>query len=657
MLTRWIIALTVAGTFYTGGLLALGLGKVTLLSSLNQPLKATIELLDADHLKQDEIVPYLGSKKDFKRVGISRPDYLNQLLFNIIEKDGNFEIKISTKDPFNEPFINFLLEVKWSKGRLLREYTVLLDPPSFDTRHIVTKSKKELAGNLPDSKPEFASVNTNSPESYIVKNNDSLWNIARKFIPDEDFTVEQMMTALEKMNPDAFMEGDTNRLKKSALLTIPTEEDILSITELPRENKSQLKLKRLTKYNLELVNQLQILEDKLSSLESMLKKPVKITPVIQESKRKEIAPVSKPIVVKKIEQSIEPEKNITSVPSVVDHVPVTQSVTPLSVTEENSPKKIIQPFSDNKPAINSANKINDKDLFSMLRDNLYTFGLGAGGLFLLVLLGLVILKRRREVKEEQEMDKILAEEAGDEQNVESDSVDKKTERSIEKDAIVFSEKVTASKEPENKKVNDTKIDVVQKTVEKEKSDNNTEESLIAVETDSDLSGAEESLSLNMNDSILLSKEDNQKKIEESNDNLEARSSETNSPKVEVEEVALNEELSSEELSSEELSSEELSSEEQTDKDFSKQLEDLNQEISSLTDSFSFEDGEKEKEKEKAPDSDNENNDSISSLLDLARAYIEMGDKAEAREILNNALQKANNNQEPEIKKLLDSVEQ
>ena len=109
---------------------ALGLGEIELHSALNQPLDAEISLISADSVNPDELKVALASSEDFAKAELERPVYLTKIKFAIDHKaDGRLYVKVSSEDAMKEPFIDFLIEVNWPDGRLVREYTVLLDPP------------------------------------------------------------------------------------------------------------------------------------------------------------------------------------------------------------------------------------------------------------------------------------------------------------------------------------------------------------------------------------------------------------------------------------------------------------------------------------------------------------------------------------------------
>jgi len=126
-------ALFLPDTGYT-----LGLGEIEINSALNQKLNADIELLSATPEDVETLIVKLASRKEFTRAGLDRPYLLNDLRFTSVEINGSPYIKVSSGSPIREPFLNFLVEIDWPNGRLLREYTVLLDPPVFMTQSIST---------------------------------------------------------------------------------------------------------------------------------------------------------------------------------------------------------------------------------------------------------------------------------------------------------------------------------------------------------------------------------------------------------------------------------------------------------------------------------------------------------------------------------------
>src|SRR5271169_4843668 len=111
---------------------ALGLGEIHLNSALNEPMKAEIDLIGATPDELAAMQATLAGKDSFTRYGIDRPPFLSTLTFKLGKsKDGRDVLVVRSTDAIPEPFVTFLVEVNWSRGRLMREYTVLLDPPVY----------------------------------------------------------------------------------------------------------------------------------------------------------------------------------------------------------------------------------------------------------------------------------------------------------------------------------------------------------------------------------------------------------------------------------------------------------------------------------------------------------------------------------------------
>src|SRR5580692_8420823 len=111
---------------------ALGLGEIHLNSALNEPMNAEIDLISASPDELAALRATLASREAFTRYGIDRPPFLSTLTFKVGKgKDGREALLVRSTDAIPEPFVTFLVEVNWSRGRLMREYTVLLDPPVY----------------------------------------------------------------------------------------------------------------------------------------------------------------------------------------------------------------------------------------------------------------------------------------------------------------------------------------------------------------------------------------------------------------------------------------------------------------------------------------------------------------------------------------------
>lgn len=132
-------AVAVSLALASSGVKALGLGDIEMNSALNQPLDAEILLKSVQPGELEGLLVQLASREAFERAGIERSSALTSLKFSVDQKpDGSPYIKIGSSGPVVEPFLNFLLEVDWPKGRMVREYTILLDPPVFMNQEVVS---------------------------------------------------------------------------------------------------------------------------------------------------------------------------------------------------------------------------------------------------------------------------------------------------------------------------------------------------------------------------------------------------------------------------------------------------------------------------------------------------------------------------------------
>jgi pilus assembly protein FimV len=221
---------------------ALGLGELKKHSELNQPFHATIDLVDATAEELDTLRVRLADAERFRRAGIERPHALSQLRFEVVETDsGPDHIKITSQAPIQEPYLSFLIEVSWSNGRLFREYAALLDPPVYDRATQRTTQPQDRAPDVtrpaasgPPRRPSSSAAGAAmaSPGSYgpIVRG-DTLWEIALRARSDRSLTVQQVMMALLRANPDAFFQENINALKAGAVLNIP---DASAMAEVSR---------------------------------------------------------------------------------------------------------------------------------------------------------------------------------------------------------------------------------------------------------------------------------------------------------------------------------------------------------------------------------------------------------------------------------------
>jgi pilus assembly protein FimV len=240
---------------------ALGLGEIHLNSALNEPINADIDLIAAS---PDELIALrasLASREAFTRYGIDRPPFLSTLTFKVGKgKDGRDALLVRSTDAIPEPFVTFLVEVNWARGRLMREYTVLLDPPVYTPGETAssaapvtaptvaaaparraapaptppaanrapaageTSAAAQSAGNAAESAAPRAGT------SYRVSKGDTLTKIARSLRADSPAAIDQTMMAVYRANPDAFG-GNINILRRGAVLRVPGADEIAALNQ------------------------------------------------------------------------------------------------------------------------------------------------------------------------------------------------------------------------------------------------------------------------------------------------------------------------------------------------------------------------------------------------------------------------------------------
>src|SRR5580658_2999322 len=136
---------------------ALGLGEIHLKSALNEPLSAEIDLIAAAPDELTALRATLASRDAFTRYGIDRPPFLSSLTFKVGKsKDGRDVLLVGSTEAIPEPFVTFLVEVNWARGRLMREYTVLLDPPVYtpgETASSATPVTAPTSASAPARRP------------------------------------------------------------------------------------------------------------------------------------------------------------------------------------------------------------------------------------------------------------------------------------------------------------------------------------------------------------------------------------------------------------------------------------------------------------------------------------------------------------------------
>lgn len=140
---------------------ALGLGDIQVNSNLNQQLDARIDVLSATPEDTDTLIIKLASREEFSKAGVDRPHELTALKFKTLVEDERVYVTVKSPKPVREPSLIFLLEVDWPKGHLIRQYTILLEPPAFMRQKT---TRKATLTSKPAATHEEMSVEQSSSE-------------------------------------------------------------------------------------------------------------------------------------------------------------------------------------------------------------------------------------------------------------------------------------------------------------------------------------------------------------------------------------------------------------------------------------------------------------------------------------------------------------
>jgi pilus assembly protein FimV len=259
---------------------AAGLGRLTVLSPLGQPLNAEIEIVALRAGEEDTLSARIAPLEAFEAAGIEPSAVLNTVRFAVERRDSRRILRVTTTQPVNEPFVELLVELQWHNGRLVREYTFLLDPPEYKPRDALAvprapkpakpaaeveakpvepaapappplavapapaptpASEKPAPAAEPEkpatvaqsekpaadvevvkepAKEESPQVLADEPAVYEVVQGDTLGKIGRDKLPP-GITLNQMLVAIYRANQDAFIRENLNLVRAGRILNIP----------------------------------------------------------------------------------------------------------------------------------------------------------------------------------------------------------------------------------------------------------------------------------------------------------------------------------------------------------------------------------------------------------------------------------------------------
>lgn len=248
---KTLVAAVASAVLLSSAAHAAGLGRLTVLSALGQPLRAEIELTSVSSEEANGLVAKLANPDAFRAANIDFNPALLSLRFAVEQRSGRQIVRISSAQPMNEPFVDMLLELSWNSGRLVREYTFLLDPaelratqsaqvaPAAGANGAATRPRAQQPAATPaaaaaaptpaptQSTRPARTAETQAPAAggqtlteYRTKRGDTLGKIAAQNKP-VDISLDMMLVALYRANPDAFLGNNMNRLKSGQILSIP----------------------------------------------------------------------------------------------------------------------------------------------------------------------------------------------------------------------------------------------------------------------------------------------------------------------------------------------------------------------------------------------------------------------------------------------------
>ena len=242
---------------------ALGLGDASVQSYLDQPLRVKIDLISSEADDLSSVSAKLASAGDYELIGASLESVPVPISFTVEDIEGDAYLMAFSELPISSPVLRLIVEVNWASGRMLREYTLFLDPPAvpaaapaprMETPQQTTPAQETRPPAAPTPEPaETQTARSTATQSGAaarvpdaseygpVQSGETLWAIARDWSRGTGLNLNKVMIAIQRENPDAFLNGNINLLKRGAILRMPaaTEVDSISRSEAFSEVESQ----------------------------------------------------------------------------------------------------------------------------------------------------------------------------------------------------------------------------------------------------------------------------------------------------------------------------------------------------------------------------------------------------------------------------------
>ncbi|SEF56092.1 type IV pilus assembly protein FimV [Billgrantia desiderata] len=224
--------------------LALGVGEVDVRSTLNAPLRAVIPLTDTAGLDPERLRVSVADSREFESAGLLRTPLAASVSADVEVRQGQWVVTLASERAVREPWMDLLLRFDWPSGTQLREVTLLLDPPDYDSMPVLVSGSSrrsqpvaQVSGRVaqptaePAAQPSAALASQPMTAGTAwVGSGDTLWSVAGRLRPDSGISMNQMMVALVEANPDAFPSGNINAMRAGHSLVVPSREAIAART-------------------------------------------------------------------------------------------------------------------------------------------------------------------------------------------------------------------------------------------------------------------------------------------------------------------------------------------------------------------------------------------------------------------------------------------
>ncbi|SFU33000.1 FimV/HubP family polar landmark protein [Halomonas korlensis] len=221
--------------------MALGVGDVEVRSTLNTPLRASIPLTDTADLEPELIKASIADVRAYATAGLERTPLAASVRLDVSEREGRLMLDMTSERAIHEPWLDLLLRFDWPSGQQLREVTLLLDPPDYDSMPALVMGGANVArsssapSSTVDSVPAARAVSPSSrfdasDNAARVSSGDTLWSVAGRLRPDSGISMDQMMVALVEANPRVFPSDNINAMRAGSILVVPSRDALASRT-------------------------------------------------------------------------------------------------------------------------------------------------------------------------------------------------------------------------------------------------------------------------------------------------------------------------------------------------------------------------------------------------------------------------------------------